>query len=129
MRPLSILLVDDEESIRTLLQMILEQDGNSVTPASSGKIALQALAANSFDLLITDIMMPDMDGIEIISAARKRCPGLRILAISGGGSVMASDDCLKMARMIGAHVILPKPFDDAQLRAAINQAVPNPADP
>jgi CheY-like chemotaxis protein len=126
MKPLSILVIDDEESIRTLLGLILERHAHKVATAASGRAALQLLATEPFELMITDIIMPDMDGIEIITAARKLRPATRILAISGGGAVMASHDCLKMAKMIGAHAVLPKPFNEAQLLAAIALALPAP---
>ncbi|MBS0632510.1 MAG: response regulator [Verrucomicrobia bacterium] len=123
MNALAVLVIDDEESIRDLLGAILQHNGHKVTTAATGKAALQliGLGDHAFDLMITDIIMPDMDGIEIISAAKKLRPDLRIMAISGGGNLMSSHDCLRMAKMIGARTVLAKPFNEKQLNEAIEQ--------
>lgn len=123
MNALSILVIDDEESIRDLLGAILRHHGHNVTVAATGRAALLLLGTETFDLMITDIIMPDMDGIEIIAAAKKIRAGLHIIAISGGGNLMSAHDCLRMAKMIGARVVLAKPFNEKQLVEAIDQAV------
>lgn len=125
MNTLSILVIDDEESIRDLLSAILRHHGHKVTTAATGKAALQLLGLGdeAYDLMITDIIMPDMDGIEIIAAAKKLRVGLRIMAISGGGNLMSSHDCLRMAKMIGARTVLAKPFNEKQLLEAISETI------
>lgn len=123
MNPLSILIIDDEESIRDLLGAILQHHGHKVSVAATGRAALLLLGTETYDVMITDIIMPDMDGIEIIAAAKKLRAGLPIIAISGGGNLMSSHDCLRMAKMIGARVVLAKPFNEKQLVEAIEQAV------
>ncbi len=124
MKPLNILLLDDEECICTLVSLLLERNGHTVNTATSGKSALQFLATQHCDLIITDIIMPDVDGLEIIQTAKKLRPAVRILAISGGGDMLSRHDCLKMAKLLGASAVLSKPFNESQLQEAINQAYP-----
>lgn len=122
MKQLSILVVDDEETIRNLVEILLVNRGHKASTAADGKSALRKLSEQHFDLVITDIIMPDMDGIEIISSVKKMRPEVRILAISGGGGHLPSRDCLRIAKLIGAHVTLAKPFKESQLLESIGQA-------
>ena len=124
--PLSILVVDDEEGIRKLLQHWLQRAGHAVACAECGSAAARALRSQHFDLVITDIVMPDGDGYELITEFRKARPATRILAISGGGKYLQSAECLKMARGLGAHAIVMKPFKWEQVEAAIQLALPAP---
>ena len=76
-----------------------------------------------FDLVITDVVMPDGDGFELIGAFRKAQPAARILAISGGGRFLQGSDCLNVARGLGAHATLMKPFSWEQFQTAIERAL------
>jgi DNA-binding NtrC family response regulator len=122
---LSVLIVDDEPGIRQLVQHWLTRDGHSVACASDGAEARRLLDTQTFDLIITDIVMPGGDGFELIPQFRKLQPGARILAISGGGKYLQSAECLKIARSLGAHAIVMKPFSWEQFRGGIETAVPN----
>ena len=122
--PLSILVADDEEGIRNLLTKWLGSRGHSVACADSGQIALHLLNRQHFDVVITDIMMPDGDGFELIPAVRKAQPEARIVAISGGGQFISSTDCLALARGLGAHATVLKPFNWEQVRTGIATALP-----
>ncbi|MEO6246626.1 MAG: response regulator [Opitutaceae bacterium] len=122
--PLSILVADDEEGIRNLLAKWLGSRGHTVACADSGQNALHLLNRQHFDLVITDIMMPDGDGFELIPAVRKTQPEARIVAISGGGQFISSADCLALARGLGAHATLLKPFKWEQVRAGLVSAMP-----
>lgn len=122
--PLSILIADDEEGIRNLLLHWLQRVGHFVTCVSSGQEASRLLRAQRFDLLITDVVMPDGDGFELISNFRKAQPATRILAISGGGRYLQGADCLRIAKGLGAHAVVMKPFNWDQLRTGIETAVP-----
>ena len=82
------------------------------------------LRSGHFDLVITDIVMPDGDGFELIAAVKTHQPAARVLAISGGGKYLESADCLKMARGLGAHGVLIKPFNWAEMRTAIEAVCP-----
>ena len=122
--PLSILVADDEEGIRKLLQHWLERAGHSVTCVDCGHAAAQMLRTQHFDLVITDIVMPDGDGFELISEYRKTRSTARILAISGGGKYLKGTDCLRMARGLGAHAVVMKPFDWDEIQAGMELALP-----
>jgi two-component system, chemotaxis family, chemotaxis protein CheY len=112
-----ILVVDDEEFIRTLIKEVLDPQGHTVITASSGKEAFQLCHERSFDLLITDLEMPDMDGIELISSLRGVQKKLPILAISGA----FSGRFLRMAKALGAVKSLDKPFRMAELLAMVDK--------
>lgn len=113
-----ILLVDDDNGILKMGQMILQRAGHAVTTATNGNEALQRAAESQFDLVITDLIMPDKEGIEVIMALRKRMPGLKVIAMSGGGRLNL-DDNLAMARTLGAAHTLAKPFTGQELLTAI----------
>lgn len=125
--PLSILVADDEEGIRKLISHWLERAGHSVACAASGQEASRILRRQQFDLVITDVVMPDGDGFELIAEFRKAQPTTRILAISGGGKYLQGADCLKMAKGLGAHSVVMKPFNWEQLQVGIGVAIPGDA--
>lgn len=118
----NILVADDQENIRKILKSLLEQFGHTVTVATNGKEALQAYGANPADILITDILMPDMEGIETIREFRKLDPNVRIIAMSGGGAVEANE-YLKMAKLFGAKFTISKPFDVQEILDAVNKVL------
>jgi len=118
----SILVVDDLAQHRTGVRRIVERLGHEVTEADSGGEAMRALGARRYDLVITDINMPDVDGIELIIATGDRWPGIPIIAISGGG-LLPKELLLDSASALGVVQTLPKPLDTEQLRAAIRAAL------
>ena len=120
---LSILVADDEEGIRNLLRHWLQSHGHSVVLVDSAHAAIRLLNTHTFDLVITDVVMPDGDGFELIAAFRKAQPQARIVAISGGGKYLQGPDCLKIARGLGAHAVVVKPFHWEQIHAGIDQAL------
>ena len=120
---LSILVTDDEDSIRNLLVSWLQRFGHDVSSAGNARDALRYAAKQTFDLVITDIVMPDGDGFELIGVFRKKQPAARILAISGGGKFLQGADCLNVARGLGADAVLMKPFSWEQLQAAVDRAL------
>jgi CheY-like chemotaxis protein len=113
----TILIVDDEASVRKLLRLILAEGGHDVIAAGSGPEALRILQGRSVDLVITDIIMPDMDGLELIKAIKRLVPRKKLLAVSGAGKD-GPGLYLELAAMLGADHILPKPFDAGEMRAA-----------
>ncbi len=123
MKPLSILVADDEDSIRSLIQHFLGSAGHAVTVVGNAREACEVMARKHFDLVITDVLMPDGDGIDLITELKKVQPGARVVAMSGGGRYLEGSDYLKLARGIGAHSALMKPFTWAQLQAAMDQAL------
>jgi DNA-binding response OmpR family regulator len=114
----AILLVDDDELFRTAVCRSLRAAGYAVEEASDGKEALKFIAAEAPDILITDILMPNTDGIELIGAVKRAYPGVRILALSGRGR-LGSVDLLNLASMVGADATLSKPFAPEQLLAKV----------
>jgi CheY-like chemotaxis protein len=114
----SILVIEDDRNLRMILMQILEQAGYAVAEAADGSEALGRLETVQADLVITDILMPETEGIETIVSLRRQRPGLKIMAMSGGGRVGASH-CLEMAREFGADASISKPFNRKDMLAAV----------
>lgn len=123
MKSLAVLIADDEESIAALVKLSVEAMGHRATCVGNATAAAAAMARASFDLVITDILMPGGDGLDLIRHVRKHQPGARILAISGGGRVLEWADCLKMATGFGAHFAIMKPFNREGLAKAIEETL------
>lgn len=109
-----ILVVDDEELARFTIREILTKAGHEIDEAEDGNQAIACHKAGSFDLIVTDIIMPEKGGIEMIVEMKARDPGLVILAISAGGP-LGNTDFLKVAKDVGADHILAKPFSEEEL--------------
>ncbi len=120
-----LLLVEDDLYLRKLVVQALTDQGHTLSVAGDGREALSHLALSVPDLLITDVIMPEMDGFELIMKVRRTYPQLRILAISAGGRNRSST-YLDISRTIGADRVLGKPFDLPDLFAVINDLVPSP---
>lgn len=114
-----LLLIDDDAEVRTPLAMWLTRHGHEVVQAGNGGDGLDRLAEAAFDLVVTDIIMPDVEGIETIMRIRREYPGMPVIAISGGGSREPSQ-ALRPAMRLGADGILRKPFRPAELGAMID---------
>jgi CheY-like chemotaxis protein len=123
MKPLSILVVDDDEPTRRVLQLWLKSQGHRVFGARGGAEALDQIGAHPVDIVITDILMPEGDGIELIKTLKNTRPKLHVLAISGGGPHVTSASCLQRAHRVGAEALLLKPFQPDQLAAAIGHVL------
>jgi DNA-binding response OmpR family regulator len=117
-----ILVVDDDEQLRRLLERILEREGYVVVTASDGRAALRALDDAPVDLVVTDLIMPEMEGIETIRSVRSRHPDARIVAVSGGGRAGALG-ILNAAAHLGADRTLEKPFTPGQLVAVVREVL------
>lgn len=104
-----ILLLEDDPALRENLRTGLESAGHQVTPAGDGRAGLKCLRTDDFDLVITDIFMPEADGIETLSRLRRACRHIPVIAMSGGGQQFGMD-FLKLAGSMGAAVTLQKPF-------------------
>jgi CheY-like chemotaxis protein len=105
-----ILLIDDDNEVRNFLRSALECAGLQVLEADNGETGVKLFRHSLVDLVVTDIFMPEKEGIETIRDLRSEFPGLKILAISGGVSGLAPELYLKMAQKLGANSILEKPF-------------------
>jgi len=116
-----ILLIDDDEAVRSMLSITLDHFGHTVVEARDGREGLQ-LFDDSIDLVITDIIMPETEGTEVVMQLRKRKPGVKIIAMSGGGRQSASD-YLHIAKLMGASAVLPKPFSASELTIMIDNLI------
>jgi len=105
-----ILVIDDEEQIRTVLVESLEHEGYQVMDAPNGKVGMELIREEPFDLVVTDIVMPEKEGIEIIVELRQYFPETNVIAISGGARNLKADVVLKTAKILGVHCTLFKPF-------------------
>jgi len=114
-----ILVIDDEKGICDILQISLEMVGHNVEIALNGKDGLALALKRPFDMVITDIFMPEQDGFETILHIKKTAPQVKIIAISGGG-YFDPNNALKMAERLGAHYAFNKPFDLPNMIEKIN---------
>ena len=130
----SILVIDDEEDVRDVLRMVLESAGYEVNVAANGNDAMELQRRTPSDLIITDIIMPDKDGVTTIKELRQAFPGIRILAISGGGGIdpmtykpeaITTTAYLAAAKQAGADQIFTKPFERADLLQAVDSLLKN----
>jgi CheY-like chemotaxis protein len=117
-----ILLIDDDHALRTVLRLTLIHFGHSIVEARNGREGLELFAHAEFDLVITDIVMPEKEGLEVLMNLRGRTPPVKIIAISGGGRVSA-EDYLRIASKMGAAKVLAKPFSNEVLLAAIKEVL------
>jgi len=115
-----ILIVDDDEDVRKLMGLVLQEAGHHVVSTANGKDAGIIHQESSIDLMITDILMPDCDGIEVIRAIRRSAPHLKIIAISGGGASDASH-FLEMASRLGANETFSKPINWEKMLYSIDK--------
>ena len=105
----SILVIDDDKLQRAILRRILEGAGHTVLDAKDGKQALKTYAENPTDLVISDMYMPGMDGLEFLVRVCESFPEARIIALSGGG-FMGKEEVLAAASRLGAVAVLEKPY-------------------
>ena len=120
-----VLVVEDDEQVRTMLRMTLEQAGYEIEEAADGVAAGLAQRRRPVDLVITDIVMPEQDGLATIIDLRKNYPVTKIIAISGGGST--SPGCyLEPAKALGADLTFPKPITRERLLGAVRELVGEP---
>ena len=114
-----ILIVDDEPSILSVLGTLLKAQSHEVTPARSGEAALNLLKTQSFDLMISDIRMGSMDGMQLLQHVRRAHPGLAVIMLTAFGTVEIAVEAMKL----GAADFLPKPFSLDHLMAVVRKAL------
>ena len=123
---LRILVVDDDTAVRGAIKMVLEQDGHDVTLAADGRAGVLAVETGTFDLVICDIFMPGMDGIETIHAFHQHNPRMPVIAMSGfmfrDGQTPAPD-YLSLSTKLGAAYSLRKPFRPQELLKAVRHCM------
>jgi CheY-like chemotaxis protein len=114
-----ILLVDDDDEFRKMLHLMLTQSGYDVVEARNGTEALTLLDRLPPDVVLTDLVMPEREGLEIIRELKVTHPALRIIAMSGGGRASASS-YLKIASAMGADRVLAKPFSNSEIKLTLD---------
>lgn len=115
-----ILLVDDDELFRKMLRLTLVKMGHVVREARDGAEAVKFFEEEMPDLVMTDLIMPNKEGLETISELRERYPEVKIIAMSGGGR-LSGTDYLRMAKGLGANAVLTKPFSNEELGAILKK--------
>jgi len=115
-----ILIIDDDDSIREMLRLGFERSGHDVSEASDGRSGLAANRSTAVDLVITDIVMPGMEGLETILEFRRHYPALKVIAMSGGGRGKAGD-YLTIASKLGAHRVIAKPFSIGKIGTLVDE--------
>ncbi len=117
-----VLLIDDEMPFRQTIAKFLTRAGYEVVEAENGQLGLRAFEQSKFDAIVTDIIMPDIEGLELIRTVRSIDPNIPVVAMSGGGRVSGMQP-LKVAKILGASAVLYKPFERAQLLEAMAAAL------
>ena len=121
--PAEILVVDDQDINRELISAVLTREGYSVSQATDGRDAMRLCSERSFDVVITDMLMPNADGVELITFLRQLKSRPAVIPMSGGGSYLSADTALEFALKLGAETPLLKPFSTKQLRDAVTAAL------
>ena len=125
---LRILVIDDEDFVREALERVLKSPSTTVMGAPDATAGLALMRQSSVDLVIVDVVLPGMDGLAAVKEIRRDYPGVRIIAISGGGNIglsayrpesISTSAYLAACSAAGADRVLPKPFETAELRAMI----------
>jgi CheY-like chemotaxis protein len=120
-----LLVTDDSADMRESMRLLLERAGYQVTLAENGQHAFELHQRQAADLLITDIFMPEADGLETIALFKRKFPRVRIVAMSGGGvRVTGAGNYLQTAAAAGADAVLEKPFDTGALLDLVRSLVP-----
>jgi DNA-binding NtrC family response regulator len=119
----SILVVDDEREMREMLQMIIGAAGYRVVIAGNGREVSRLLSTEDISLVLTDLLMPDKDGLEILGYVRSKFPKMPVIVMSGGGR-MPHGEYLKMAKTFGAHAVMEKPFENERLLKMLADMLP-----
>lgn len=117
-----ILIVDDEELMREAVRVALEQDGHECHEAENGQMGLLMFEEKRPDIVITDLIMPQKEGIETIRVLRKRHPDAKIVALSGRGGITLNAN-LERARQVGANATLLKPCNSDEIREAVRALI------
>jgi DNA-binding response OmpR family regulator len=115
----TILIVDDEQTVRHFFQRALQRDGHQVVTAASGQAALQASAAQAFDMVLLDLRLKDMNGIEVLEQLRQQRPATLVIIITAHGSLETAIKALRQ----GAHDYLLKPCSVAELRTSVRSGL------
>ena len=115
----TVLLIDDDDSLRRVVEYSLEEEGHKVVTATNGTEGLQAFQTRTVDLVLTDIRMPEMDGLELLTRLKAMQPDLPVIVLTAHGTIDSAVDAMKL----GAFDYLTKPFNREQLKASVRKAL------
>jgi len=118
-----ILVIDDEVDIRFILETFLTGDGHQVDTAEDGVAGLKLTDLHHYDLIITDVIMPNKDGLEVITEIRRKSPESRIIVMTGGTAKVDKALLMSTAKAMRAHKVVAKPIDLKELRANVNEVL------
>ncbi|MEI6827478.1 MAG: response regulator [Desulfuromonadales bacterium] len=118
-----ILVIDDEPHLRILVESFLVQEGHEVDLAENGQKGLNLIERNPYDLVITDVVMPEQDGLEVLMGLKGHVPRMKIIVMSGGGDRLNIQELLNLAKLMGADRVLPKPLDFTTLQATVKDVL------
>ena len=122
----NILIIDDDEQYPKMMAKILKQEAHhNIVTATNGKEGLDLIKMQNFDLIITDILMPDKDGIDLITDLLRAKSTVPIIAISGGRNLITPEFNLSSAKTLGVKIFLKKPFTNEQLIEAVSNGLKN----
>jgi CheY-like chemotaxis protein len=130
----TILVIDDDQEVGEAIRRILKRSGFEVSAVTNSELGVKIAAEQHADVVITDIIMPHMDGVEVIKALKQLRPAPRVIAISGGGSfgahaykpnAITTQAFLTAATSAGADAVLSKPFDKEDLLSHVRKLLPN----
>ena len=119
-----ILVIDDDEQFRAMLVQMLTQDGHQVTIAADGEEGLRLARKSAPELIITDILMPKKDGMDVMLELSRGDSQIPVVAVSGGRRSITAEFNLDSATLLGARAVLAKPFTRADLRQALASVLP-----
>ncbi len=114
-----ILVMEDDVSVARGLEMVLSEEGYDVNLADTGGLALEAFKQKRYDLLVADLRLPDIDGMEVIKKVKAEKPETEVIVITGYGATATAVEAIKL----GVHDFLPKPFTEEQIKASIDDAL------
>lgn len=120
-----VLIIEDDEVIRNMIRELLLKAGYRVSVAENGVEGVKLFKQGTFELIITDIIMPEKEGIETIMEIKRHSPDVKIIAVSGGGRLQAND-YLDMAEKLGANRVFSKPFQINDFIKAVKELVGTP---
>jgi DNA-binding response OmpR family regulator len=117
--PPNILVMEDDFAVAKGLEMVLSEEGYTVNLAGTGELAIKAFKEKKFDLLVADLRLPDVNGMDVIKQVKEQKPETEVIVITGYGTTATAVEAMK----IGVHDFLPKPFTEDQIKASINEAL------
>ncbi len=121
----AILIVDDDPTVRLIARELLQGGDHAIVEAENGALAMKVIEAVPIDLVVLDLLMPTMDGLEVIQSLRKSHPAVRILAISSGGR-LGSLSYLEAARVFGADEVMAKPLRISSFVSTVDRLLQDP---